>query len=63
MYKSIVTIFISEWSNPAIFNENELIQREPLSRIYQPQNKTYDTLDEQLLQTKQWLLERTLNLR
>ena len=58
----IILIFLlSEWSSPIVFNgfENDQPRRKPLDMIH-PAN---DTLDEQLLEAKQWLLERTLNLR
>ena len=58
----IISIFLlSEWNNPMVFNalKNEQPRRKPLG-MTRPAN---DTLDEQLLEAKEWLLERTLNLR
>ena len=60
---SFVNLYLfSDCSNPNIVQER---RRELFSRTYpnQSQFSASDSLDEQLLQTKQWLLKRTLNLQ
>ena len=60
---SFVNLYLfPDWGNPNIVQER---RRESFSRTYSNQSKlsASDSLDEQLLQTKQWLLQRTLNLQ
>ena len=63
VWVSFVILFpFSDWGNPNIVQGR---RRESISRLHptQSQFSASDSLDEQLLQTKQWLLQRTLNLQ
>ena len=63
--RSPIFCCISEWSfHPEMGGlGNEFKRRKPIDSDYVSKVASSNKLDEELLQTKQWLLQRTLNLR